>query len=55
VSTFLLSLRAETDLLAIATHTLRTWGDEQVIRYINDLENCCRMLARNPNIGPAVR
>jgi toxin ParE1/3/4 len=53
VAAFRLSRRAEADLLAIGAYTLRTWGDDQSIRYIDDLEACCRMLADNPALGRA--
>ena len=51
MAAFRLSRRAEADLLGIATYTLRTWGEEQTIHYIDDLEACCQMLADNPTQG----
>jgi toxin ParE1/3/4 len=51
VASFRFSRGAEADLLSIAAHTLRTWGQDQTIRYIDDLEACCRMLADNPALG----
>lgn len=51
MAAFRLSRRAETDLLSIGGHTLRTWGEGQAIRYIDDLEACCQMLADNPKLG----
>jgi toxin ParE1/3/4 len=45
------SRRAEDDLLGIAAYTLRTWGENQAIRYIAELEACCQMLADNPALG----
>ena len=45
------SHRAETDLLGIGAYTLKTWGVDQTIRYIADLEACCQMLADNPEAG----
>ena len=45
------SRRAERDLLGIAECTLRTWGEAQVTRYLDELENCCRTLADNPELG----
>jgi toxin ParE1/3/4 len=45
------SRRAEADLLDIAAYTLRTWGEDQTIRYITDLETCCKMLADQPKLG----
>jgi len=51
VATFRLSRLAEADLLDIGTYTLRTWGEDQAIRYLNDLESCCQRLADNPELG----
>ncbi len=51
MATFRFSRRAEADLLGIAAYTLHTWGQDQTIRYIEDLETCCRMLADNPALG----
>jgi|SRR5450755_2219898 len=48
-----LSRLAESDLLDIATYTLRTWGQDQAIRYVDGLEACCRKLADNPALGRA--
>jgi toxin ParE1/3/4 len=48
-----LSRLAEADLLDIATHTLHTWRRDQAIRYVDDLEACCRKLADNPAPGRA--
>ena len=45
------SRRAEADLLAIAAYALGAWGENQAIRYVDDLEACCRMLADNPALG----
>ena len=42
---------AEADLLSIADYTLRTWGEAQTVRYLNDLELCCERLAENPGLG----
>ena len=47
------SRRAEADLLSIGVYTLRTWDEDQAIRYMDDLETCCRMLADNPALGRA--
>lgn len=48
---FRFSRRAEADLLSIGAYTLRTWGEDQAVRYIGDLEACCQMLADNPALG----
>ena len=53
MATFRFSYRAKADLFSIGDYTLRTWGEEQTIRYINDLETCCQMLADNPRLGRA--
>ena len=44
---------AEEDLLSIGEYTLRNWGEAQTIRYLDGIEDCCRMLAANPLIGRA--
>jgi toxin ParE1/3/4 len=51
VAAIRLSRGAEADLLNIADHTLRTWGQDQAIRYIDELQACCEMLAGNPALG----
>jgi toxin ParE1/3/4 len=50
---FRFSRVAEADLLSIGAYTLRTWGEDQTIRYIDDLEACCQTLADNPTLGRA--
>jgi|SRR5271165_1152523 len=50
---FRLSRLAEADLLDIATYTLETWGQDQAVRYVDDLEACCGKLADNPELGRA--
>jgi len=51
LAVFRFSHRAEADLMEIADYTLRTWGEEQVIRYLEDLERCCQLLADHPESG----
>jgi toxin ParE1/3/4 len=53
VATFRFSRRAEADLLSIGAYTLRTWGEDQATRYIDDLQACCEALADNPRLGRA--
>ncbi|HME09111.1 MAG TPA: type II toxin-antitoxin system RelE/ParE family toxin [Bryobacteraceae bacterium] len=48
---FRLSRAAELDLFDIGTHTLRTWGVDQIIRYLDDLEACCQGLPDSPELG----
>ena len=38
-------------LLSVGVYTLRTWGEAQTIRYIDELEDCCQHLADNPTSG----
>ena len=51
MAVFRFSRRAEADLLSIGAYTVRRWGEDQAIRYIDDLEGCCKMLADNPALG----
>ena len=37
--------------MEVGGYTLRTWGEEQTLRYIDDLEACCQRLADNPASG----
>ena len=37
----------------IGTYTLRKWGEDQTIRYIDALEACCQRLGDNPELGRA--
>ena len=48
------SVRADGDLMSIAFYTTREWGEEQALRYLDDLEACCQQLADHP-AGPRVR
>ena len=51
MATFRLSRLAEADLINIGSYSLRTWGEDQTIRYLDDLEACCRQLAESPTSG----
>ena len=51
MAVFRFSRRAEADLTNIGLYTLRTWGEDQAVRYIAELEACCQMLADNPALG----
>jgi toxin ParE1/3/4 len=53
VASFCFSVRAEADLADIARYTLERRGEDQTIRYIDDLEACCRQLADAPELGRA--
>jgi toxin ParE1/3/4 len=51
MGSFFLTRRAENDLFEIGEYTVRTWGTEQCVRYIDGLEACCQKLADNPKQG----
>ena len=51
MAAFRFSPRAEDDLLAIGEYTLRTWGKAQAAAYLRDLEEVCRKLSVNPELG----
>ena len=42
---------AKADLLSIGAYTIQTWGTAQAERYLDSLEHCAKMLARNPALG----
>jgi ParE toxin of type II toxin-antitoxin system, parDE len=48
-----LSRLAEADLIDIGTYTLHTWGEDQTIRYLDDLEACCQRHADSQELGRA--
>ncbi len=51
MASFYLSRLAEVDLLNIGDYTLRAWGVDQAIRYLDALSACCERLAANPAMG----
>jgi len=53
VATYRFSRRAEADLVEIAGYTLEQWGENQTLRYIEDLEVFCQRLADRPELGRA--
>ncbi len=40
-------------MLSIAEYTFRTWGENQTVRYLDELESCCQRLAERPALGRA--
>ena len=38
-------------MLNIGDYTLRTWGELQAARYLDELEVCCQFLASHPTVG----
>jgi toxin ParE1/3/4 len=53
MATIHISARAKTDLLEIGAYTQRSWGETQMLRYLDGLERCIKILARNPGLGRA--
>ena len=47
----LLSPLAERDLIGIWQYSLAQWGEAQADRYLDELEEGFRRLARNPELG----
>ena len=54
MASFVVSRRAELDLLDIAAHTLERWGVEQMDKYLRDLDRRFVFLAENPNAGKSI-
>ena len=48
---FRFSRLAEADLINVSAYTLRTWGEEQAIKYLDELEACCERLTLEPEWG----
>ncbi len=42
---------ADTDLEQIADHTWSNWGQRQLAKYMNELDNCFEQIRKNPQIG----
>ena len=51
MATVRFSRGAKADLLGIGAYTIQTWGTAQAERYLDSLEQCAKMLARNPALG----
>jgi toxin ParE1/3/4 len=51
MATVQFSRRAEADILSIGIYTIRTWGESQADRYLEEIAACCQMLAENPLLG----
>ena len=43
--------RASIEIVQIADYTNSTWGAEQALKYIDDLEALCHQLTLMPNMG----
>lgn len=51
ISSFVLSRRAATDIEQIKANSLRTWGEEQTLVYLKDLEKRLLWLLEHPAAG----
>jgi toxin ParE1/3/4 len=51
IDTFVLSRRAARDIVQIRTNSLRTWGEEQTLVYLQDLERRLNWLVDHPTAG----
>jgi toxin ParE1/3/4 len=48
---FRLTKAAKRDLMEIARYTLERWGDEQRVRYLTQLDERFRWIAKHPRLG----
>ncbi len=51
MSDFHLSVEADEDILEIARFSIEIWGLQQSLKYKEELHNCFKLLAKNPEIG----
>ncbi|MFO0658263.1 MAG: type II toxin-antitoxin system RelE/ParE family toxin [Polyangiaceae bacterium] len=51
MAVYRLTRRAEIDLFELAEFTLKTWGQAQCERYLDQLESCLHRVADNPSLG----
>jgi len=51
VAKFKLTRLSEADLEAILEYSLKTWGQNQALRYLGDLQACFQQLADRPRLG----
>lgn len=48
---YLLSAIAQQDIISIRDYTMETWGQEQVSKYLSQLEERFEWLVKNPHSG----
>ena len=48
---FKLSVKARADIKKLFRYSFQQFGENQVIKYKTDLEDCFQLLADNPNMG----
>ncbi|HDH05621.1 MAG TPA: type II toxin-antitoxin system RelE/ParE family toxin [Nitrospirae bacterium] len=51
MASYLLSELARQDIISIRDYTMETWGQEQVSKYLSQLERRFEWLAENPQSG----
>ena len=51
MANYLLSELAQQDIISIRDYTMDTWGQEQVSKYLSQLEQRFEWLAENPQLG----
>jgi len=51
MSAYRLSPEAAKDILLIREYTQKKWGSSQAVKYINEIENKCKELSENPQLG----
>ncbi|MCC5939885.1 MAG: type II toxin-antitoxin system RelE/ParE family toxin [Lunatimonas sp.] len=51
MANYVLSVKADEDVDAIADYSLEKWGEKQTLVYIEELFNCLEKIASSPEIG----
>lgn len=51
MANYVLSVKADEDVDAIADYSLEKWGEKQTLVYIEELFNCLEKIATSPEIG----
>ena len=51
MANYVLSELAQQDIISIRDYTMDTWGQEQVSKYLSQLEQRFEWLSENPNSG----
>jgi toxin ParE1/3/4 len=53
MSRYVLTRRAEADIIDILTYSIESFGQRKALDYQSSLENCFELLAENPLMGRA--
>ncbi|WP_035805165.1 type II toxin-antitoxin system RelE/ParE family toxin [Lunatimonas lonarensis] len=51
MANYVLSVKADEDVDAIADYSLGKWGEKQTLVYFEELINCLEKIATSPDIG----